>query len=460
MSLLSSQEAWHEDENRDLFVSSVAKRQHNQSGRVQAITSRPKLNTVNKQLSKEQFQREAVLLSFCDPLADRCLQLQNLSTKEWRRLLDWLDISGLALYFFDHLAELQLCHLLPPVIVARLHQNLIDNTLRTSGMIAESVAIQQQFQKARLSYAALKGFSLSPCAVPRPELRHQFDLDFLVAEKSAPEARQILERRGYRLCAISGRSWEFKINEMPGVSLRDLYEDLPGRSVELHIEPDISDGSSMLERKEEREFYGIRMPVLSPVDLFLGQGLHVYKDICSEFLRTAHLLEFRRHVLVRRHDDAFWNKLRSVATENPRASLGLGVVTQVITHVMGNFAPEALTSWTVQRLPPPALLWIEIYGRSAVFKKFPGNKRYLILQRELEAAGVPAKRSLRRALLPLCLPPPVTRASANENLSLRIRRYHQQVKQIFLRLRFHIVEGIRYYWESRRWQQQLNRIVR
>jgi hypothetical protein len=296
--------------------------------------------------------------------------------------------------------------------------------------------------------------------VPRPELRHQFDLDFLVMEKSAPEARQVLELRGYRLCAISGRSWEFKINEIPGVSLKDLYKDSPGRSVELHIEADIPGAPSMLERKEEREFYGISMPVLSPVDLFLGQGLHVYKDICSEFSRTAHLLEFRRHVLARRHDDAFWNELRSVAAENPRASLGLGVVTQLITHVMGIFAPEALTSWTVERLPQPVLLWIQIYGRSAVFKTFPGNKRYLLLQRELEAAGVPIKRSLRRALLPLRLPPPVIRASANENLLLRIRRYRLQVKYILFRLRFHIVEGIRYSWESRRWQQKIKRGVR
>src|SRR5665213_2159624 len=220
--------------------------------------------------------------------------------------------------------------MLPPGVLTRLKQNLRDNVERTRGMIAESVALQQEFQKACLSYATLKGFSLCPSSVPKPELRHQFDLDFLIAEKNIFEARGILERRGYRLYTISGRSWEFKINEKPVISMEDLYKDLPGRSVELHVEANTPGRSSLLERLETREFHGIDMPVLSPVDLFLGQGLHAYKHICSEFSRTAHLLEFRRHVLVRRDDEAFWHELQSTAKENPRASLGLGVVTLLI----------------------------------------------------------------------------------------------------------------------------------
>lgn len=190
-------------------------------------------------LRREQRIREAVLLSFCDPVPDRFHQLLQLSNREWRRLLRWLDISGLALYFFDRLVALDLCSALPSPIVDRLQQNLIDNTIRTRGMIDESVAIQLEFQEAGLSYAMLKGFSLCPSSVPRPELRHQFDLDYLIAEESVQQACQILERRGYRLYAISGKSWEFKINETPSVSLKDLYKDLPGRAVELHVEVDM-----------------------------------------------------------------------------------------------------------------------------------------------------------------------------------------------------------------------------
>jgi hypothetical protein len=409
--------------------------------------------------SREQLIREAVLLTFCDPLPEQCYLLLSLSEKEWQKLLNWLDISGLALYFLDRMTELHLCDMLPPGVLVRLQQNLRDNIERTRGMIAESITIQQEFQKTGLCYATLKGFSFCPSSVPRPELRHQFDLDFLVAEQSASQARQILERSGYRLYAISGRSWEFKINETLGVSVKDLYKDLPGRSVELHVEANAPGRSSLLERLEKREFHGIHMPVLSPVDLFLGQGLHVYKHIYSEFSRTAHLLEFRRHVVARREDDAFWGQLQSVARENPRASLGLGVVTLLITRAMGDFAPAALTHWTVDRLPRSARLWVELYGRRAVFQNFPGSKLYLLLQRELESAGVLAKRSLRQALLPSRLPPAVIRASADETVPVRIRRYRMQLDFVISRLRFHIVEGLRYTLESYRWRQSMNRVT-
>jgi len=411
-------------------------------------------------LSREQLLREAVLLTFCDPLAEQCGRLENLSGRQWLKLLHWLDISGLALYFLDRMVELQLCDVLPSSILARLQQNLHDNIGRTRGMIAESVAIQQEFQGSDLLYAILKGFSLCPDSVPKAELRHQFDLDFLVAEASAPKARQILESRGYRLYAISGRSWEFKINERPVASLNDLYKDSPGRAVELHIEANVPGRPGLLGRIERRDFHGIRMPVLSPVDLFLGQGLHVYKHVYSEFSRAAHLLEFRRHVLFRRDDHAFWEELRSIADDNPRASIGLGVVTLLITHAIGNFAPEALTAWTVDRLPRSARLWINLYGRRVVFDNFPGSKRYLLLQNELESAGAPAKRSLRQALLPRKLPPAIIRASARETLPMRIGRYRLQLSFILGRLRFHIVEGLRYTWESYRWRQYLNGTAR
>jgi Uncharacterised nucleotidyltransferase len=410
--------------------------------------------------SRELRMREAALLIFCDSQPEACSRLWHLSATEWQRLLRWLDTSGLALYFLARVTELNQSDMLPSLVFARLQQNLADNTSRMESMLTEFSAIHREFQRAALRYATLKGFSLWPSSVPSPELRSQLDLDFLIAEESAREARSILERRGYHLRAISGRSWEFKNDEIPIRSLKDLYKDVPFRSVELHTEACVKNDSSLLSRAEMRHFRDIDMPVLSPVDLFLGQGMHAFKHICSEFSRTAHLLEFRRHVIARYGDVAFWSELRARAEEFPRASIELGVITLLITHVMGGFAPASFIRWTVDQLPVCARLWVQLYGTRVVFASFPGNKLYLRLQKELAASGVPAKRSLRKALLPLSLPPLIVHATANESLSMRLRRYRTQIGFILFRLRFHAVEGFRYLRELPRWQQRLSGVAR
>lgn len=408
---------------------------------------------LSQELRGEQLTRLAALLTFCDPFPEECSRILTLSIKEWKNLMRWLDISGLALYLFNRLVELDLGERLPPEIFQRLQMNLMDNVDRTRGMISESIAIQHEFQKEGVCYALLKGLSLWPNSVPEPELRIQFDLDFLVDEKSAPRARRILERRGYRLYAIGGRSWEFKLNERPGISLKDIYKDIQSYAVELHIESRASGGPSPLDRLQWLELRGMRMPVLAPVDLLLGQGLHVFKHICGESSRASHMLEFRRHVLARRNDDEFWNELQAATRKNPRALIGLGVVTLLTTRVMGNFAPEALMRWTAEKLSQPFRLWVQMYGHRAVLDGYPGSKLYLLLQGELEIEGMPRKRPLRKVLLPICLPLPVIRARPNESLVMTIRRHFMQCQLILVRLRFHFVEGLRYILEARRWRR-------
>lgn len=42
-------------------------------------------------------------------------------------------------------------------------------------------------------------------------------------------------------------------------------------------------------------------------------------------------------------------------------------------------------------------------------------------------------------------------------LAVRLARYRLQLHFILLRLRFHIVEGLRYALESRRWRREMGR---
>jgi hypothetical protein len=409
-----------------------------------------------RNLNREQRLRAIIFTGFRDGRPHKLDEVLSGSQGDWRQLLHWLDISGLALYFFDRIVQLGLRDALPGEALRRLAQHAADNAQRTQGMVNESVTVQRIFQEAGVSYAVMKGLSLWPAAVPRPESRHQFDLDFLVAESSANAAREILERRGYRVFAMSAKSWEFKINETPYVSLKDLYKDLPYRSIELHLEPEI-DSSSRLDRLVQEEKFGMTMPVFSPVDLFIGQTMHAFKDVCSDFSRATHLLEFYRHVIYRCDDTVFWDTLRANTATDRRRCLGIGVVTYLLTSIMGDFAPATLTAWTVDALPASARLWVDLYGHRIAFGNHPGTKLYLLLLRELEAAGLNNKLPVAKSLVPVRLPPAVVRSSPGEAIRTRTARYFIQIRFVFSRARFHLVEGIRYAAESYRWRQHLER---
>lgn len=395
--------------------------------------------------------RLALLRLFSEPIPRECLRLWLLSPREWGQALHWLDVSGLALYFLARVLEKHLDPMLPRTVLHRLRQNLADNTLRTSWMLAESMAIQREFQRSGFLYAVLKGFSLWPHSVPRLELRSQLDLDYLIAERDAFGARRQIEAHGYRLRAISGRSWEFDTDAPPS-SLAELYRPSPNRSLELHLESPNA-ASAVLAQLDYVRFHGMSVPVLAPPDLFLGQGLHLYKHVCSEFYRPAHLLEFRRHVLARSGDPSFWEQVRERGECSVRARLALGLVTLLVERTMGPFAPEQLTSWTVDRLPFRLRAWVDRYGiRSAVMGQ-PGSKLYLLLQQEMEALGIGSRRTIQQSLLPRRLPPAIVHAAPHETLSARVRRNFFQCRFILYRLRFHCVAGLGYLREALVWRR-------
>jgi len=401
-------------------------------------------------LRRDQCVREAVLRCFSESHSRSFVDV--FAAKEWEMLLRWLDVSGLALYFLDRMTEIGQRSSLPGFVASRLQRCLDENRQRTLGLLEESANLQHEFRLADLSYAVMKGISFHPVVVPRPELRHQFDLDFLIASSNATAARQILERHGYTLFAVSGTCWEFKKGQTPHVAAKDLYRDLPYRGVELHLDSDTAVRPTRLGRAVFREIHGAMMPVLSPVDLLLGQMVHASKDIASPFFRASHLLEVYRHVLARRGDDDFWQELRVSVAEDQRACLLIGIAIYLATSIWGDFAPSALTSWTMEKLPPAIRLWLDLYGRTAAVQLPPGSKRYLWLLHEMDiAVGKPVGSS--RSFSFLRMPRAVIQAAPGETLSTRAARYRVQVRFLVSRVRFHFIEGLRFVIESRRWRR-------
>ncbi|ADW67659.1 nucleotidyltransferase domain-containing protein [Granulicella tundricola] len=395
--------------------------------------------------------REAVLAAFSQPPYVVAEQLSGFSEREWKSNLKWLDTSGLALYLLGHLQELGVGEVLPTKIVLRLRRNLIDNRARNSGLLTETAEINVALQREGVLFANLKGVTLSPDAVPDPALRCQLDQDFLVSAEQADTAAHVLERSGYMLHCVSGDTWEFKAGASSVAHIRDLYKAKPQRSAELHLAP--ADG--LLGRVQLRSFHGTAFPVLSPVDLYIEQAMHLFGHVCSPFTRTSWLLEYRRHMLARGDDEMFWEELEGRIADEPKAALALGLVTLLAVETFGDVPPKALSRLIASEVAPAVQLWVRLYGQRLLVADFPGTKLYLLLEDELQPSSARAAAKGRSRLIPSQRPLNITQAEPEESVLSRLRRSRSQTSYILFRLRFHCVEGIRYVLESSRFKRLL-----
>lgn len=408
--------------------------------------------------------KEAVLASFHEASPEVSKRLEEFQPGHWDKVQFWLDASGLALYLLDRLTTLHMQHLMPETLQARLQQKLRNNRQRSEALFEEAAAISGAFRKNGLSFALLKGATLVPESVPDSALRSQWDLDFLVAEKDATAAQHVIRDFGYALDAVSGMTWEFRAGASGVPDIANIYKVRPYRALELHLLPRSAENArgghkDVLERAQLRCIRGATLPTLSPADLFIHQGLHLFKHLCGEYTRVSWVLEFWRHLQARGRDKAFWRDVKSIAGDEPHADTAIGAAALLTTSTFGKFAPEELSCWTIDQLPSAVRLWIETYGNRVLLTDFPGSKLYLLLRSHLHGESGARQADVRRLVIPAHLPPGVTHGNDDESFSTRLRRLFVEAGFVLFRLRFHLVEGIRYGIESSRWQRRLTGIT-
>ena len=401
--------------------------------------------------------KQAILASFHEPAPSVRFRLKGFSAKEWALAKRWLDVSGLSLYVLNRLVSLGIEDCIPGPLLEQLRKDFAENRKRTDWFYRESARVQQKLRNLGIDFAFLKGLTLPPESVSDPALRHQTDLDLLVREREADAVNKCLGELGYKLNAKSGQTWEFKSGCAGKFSLRCLYGIPVERAIDVRLlaSRDTQTIPDRLNRAEFRASRGQEMASLCPVDIFLQQGQHIFKHMCSEFMRASWVLEYWRHACARRDDIAFWREVEQVASAEDGASIAIGAATMLASVVFGPFAPEELSRWSMDQLPPAICLWIQCYGRRVLLSEPPRSKLYLLLRKQLPSYSKGDRDECRRLLWPFHLPQRITSPQQNEGARARLSRYKSEALFWIYRLRFHLAEGVRLAFETPQWERRV-----
>jgi hypothetical protein len=408
------------------------------------IRTRRKASTRSLQL------KQAILAVFkgTDPTP---VCLQEFSEAEWTAVLWWLDISGMALYFLDEARRRNVDRDIPRSIVAELESRMERNRERTQGLLREASCMGRRFDAAGIPYVILKGISLVPDSVPDAGLRWQCDLDFLVARKGLRNARQAVSRVGYCLHADTGNTLEFREGPTGKPDMAKIYSAHGQRALELHVG---EDHSELLARRRIREFGSERLATLSPPDILVQQALHLLKHLCGEHTRMSWVLEFWRHVEARRDDTAFWSAAEEIAADTRNGDVAMGIAMWLAEANFGLRAADVAEQWKAERLPERVLLWLKLYAGELLLGDSVGSKLYALLNKEIPSR--PGEhRSTRNILVPSRLPSPITKPSPLEPTRERAARYLIEMRYFVARLRFHVVEDVRFAVEASRWRREV-----
>ena len=400
----------------------------------------------------------AVVDAFRDaPTETQRARFDAFHEQDWSRSSNWLHTSGLALYFLSRARELGTTDLMPPRILRELGNCHSENRARTEAMFNEFVKVNVEFQRAKLSYANLKGFSLVPRFCADPSNRYQHDLDFLVSPRDAERCRQAVERLGYRLKREYDGSWEFAAGKPEVLSLRDLYRPRTERCLEIHFVSAREQTHSALHgdrllRLQLQMWNGFEFPALSECDKLLGQAQHLFRHLQSEWTRAAWILELATAIRFHKDDAAFWAATVTLLGEMPHRKIGIGVSSLIASRAFGVDLPDSFFAATVGELPRKVRLWADCYQEDVLYAKHPGSKLYLILQDVLSQDRAQLRTKRRKKLFPLHLPPRVAMAQESD-IWTRLKAMSAQMRFTWGRLCFHVTSGLRYKIESARWKK-------
>jgi hypothetical protein len=410
----------------------------------------------NKATPLARVLKEAIVACFSDTGSDAAHRLSGFNEADWESALWWLDISGMALYFFEKVRRLNVQEMIAPGVEAALLRRLQRNQIRMRALHQEAAVLACWFRGGRVAYALFKGETLTPDSVQDSTLRCQTDLDLLVARRDLALAIHYIHRLGYKLHAKSGNTLEFRAGSPSLPDMNNIYSVHAQRALEVHLPAHDGVESGLLTRRVTRSIGGDDFDTLSPPDILVQQALHLLKHLCGEHTRLSWVLEFGRHVQARRNDVEFWRQVRLIANQERNGNLAMGVAFWIVTRMFGSVGLAEYPQWREDALPPRVRLWLERYVIDLLLSNSAGSKLYALLRAEVSFSP-DERRSTRKILFPHYLPARLATPDPNESAEERWERLAVEGDFFLRRLHFHVTEGIRFGVEVARWKRALIR---
>lgn len=381
----------------------------------------------------------------------------------WGHTLEWLDLSGLALYFWHKVKGCNSVESLPAFVRMRLARCYEENCLRVESIREEAAFLNKLFDAANVQHAVLKGFALVPDYCPHPALRTQYDLDYLVPPEKLAQAEAVLQRSGY-IPKISGEDYHITYVRPNSRVLRSekhvgLYSAGLERPVELHIalwDPAeeriaIPLPGDFLRRSRKRAWQEFEYWSLGDEDALIFQSLHAFRHILNNWCRLSTFLEVSYFLQSRAEDTDFWARFCDRITNLRWVSEASALVFRIAQSLFGGFIPTDLNLQVDPNFSTVLDLWIERYGLPGALANFQDSKNSLFLHREFVVGRSVWTEVWRRRLFPLRRPHHMPKVMTNRQ-TRRLGKKWAHVLHGLQRFQFHAVAAARYAWEYPRWR--------
>jgi hypothetical protein len=389
--------------------------------------------------------------------------LASFSLSDWERAEEWLDHSGVALWFWDRLTKLGARDAVPPETAARMERILREHSIRVTCMAEEFDSINRSLANAGVQYAVLKGFALIPDYAPEARLRTAYDFDYLLPPDSMVRADQPLRSEGYiHRHEDEGHSLRYTRSAgTPRPFPRDyLYSAALARAVELHtrlwdLEPlmiPLPLPEDFLARKRLRKWQGLSFYSLAEDDELMFQVLHAFRHVLRNWCRLCTFYEIALFLARRSSDSAFWQSFWQRIRNIPLLPEMAGVVFSLAARLFGAQAPSLIDVEILRPMRYPLLLWVRRYGCDSALANLADNKYALFLHHEFVPDEATWAGVLRWRLLPIQRPNRAARASSPK-VTARLAAGWSQATYVARRLSHHSLGALRYMWESRQWER-------